>query len=94
MTAGARVRGQGPTASDCLFILRTAVGSETCSPACVCDPSGDDHTTASDALVCLKKAVGQNVTLNCPCGSSTTTTVSGPTTTLGGTTTTLGGPGK
>src|SRR5688572_19319858 len=30
--------GSGPSASDCLFILRTAVGSSTCGPACICAP--------------------------------------------------------
>lgn len=63
--------GPGPTASDCLFILQVAVGAEACTPeACVCDPSGDSNTTASDALLCLAKAVGQPAELTCPCGSS------------------------
>jgi len=63
--------GPSPTASDCLFILQVAVGTEACTPeACVCDPSGDANTTASDALMCLAKAVGQPVTLTCPCGSA------------------------
>jgi hypothetical protein len=59
--------GNAPVASDCLFILRTAVGTADCDPGCVCDPNGSDTITASDALVCLKKAVGQSVTLDCPC---------------------------
>jgi len=59
--------GSQPTASDCLFILRTAVGAVTCDPACICAPKGSLPTTATDALVCLKKAVGQGVALNCPC---------------------------
>ncbi|HEY2773720.1 MAG TPA: choice-of-anchor tandem repeat NxxGxxAF-containing protein [Candidatus Binatia bacterium] len=60
--------GGSPKASDCLFILKVAVGSETCTPEdCVCNVNGDNHTTATDALLCLKKAVGQDVTLNCPC---------------------------
>jgi hypothetical protein len=59
--------GSSPTASDCLFILRAAVGSETCDPACICAPKGSLPTTATDALVCLKKAVGQPVMLSCPC---------------------------
>jgi hypothetical protein len=57
-----------------LFILRTAVGAATCAPSCVCDVNGDSSETATDALVCLKKAVGQAVELNCPCGAGTTTT--------------------
>jgi hypothetical protein len=95
--------GTNPTASDCLFILRSAVGSETCTPVCVCDPSGAGGVTASDALVCLKKAVGQDVALACPapCGggtttsstttSSTTTSTSSTTTNTETTTTTVGG---
>ena len=73
--------GLGPTASDCLVILRVAVGSQTCSPACVCDPSGGSGVTASDALICLKKAVRQDIALHCPCVVvTTTTTASVPTT--------------
>ena len=97
--------GATPTASDCLFILRAAVGSETCTPPCVCDPSGAGGVTASDALVCLKKAVGQTVTLACPapCGgtttsstttSSTTTSTSSTSTTNEATTTTTIGGGQ
>jgi len=60
--------GSKPTASDCLFILKSAVGSATCSPACVCDTDGGGTVSATDALTCLKVAVGQTgVTLNCPC---------------------------
>jgi uncharacterized protein YkwD len=74
--------GANPTASDCLFVLRTAVGSETCSPACVCNANGDAGVSASDALFCLKKAVGEDVTLNCPCVTESTTTLFTTTTTL------------
>ena len=66
--------GAGPAASDCLFILKTAVGSETCEPACICAPKGIFPTTSTDALLCLRKAVGQNVSLDCPCGVTTTST--------------------
>lgn len=59
--------GSGPSASDCLFILKVAVGQTTCSPECICAPKGTLPTVASDALLCLKKSVGQSVTLNCPC---------------------------
>jgi Tol biopolymer transport system component len=52
-------------ASDSLYILRTAVGSETCS-LCVCDVDGSGAVTATDALVTLKAAVGQSVSLQCP----------------------------
>lgn len=67
--------GAGPTASDCLFILSAAVGSETCEPACVCDANGSGGVTASDALVCLAKAVGQDVALECPCDATTTSSI-------------------
>jgi len=59
--------GTAPTASDCLFILRTAVGAQTCDPVCVCDTNGAGGTTATDALLCLKAAVAEPVTLSCPC---------------------------
>jgi hypothetical protein len=86
--------GASPTASDCLFVLRTAVGSEDCAPECVCDPNGDGHTTAVDALVCLKKAVGQEVTLHCDCPvvTTTTTTTSTSSTTVPAATTTTSEP--
>jgi len=68
--------GAGPVASDCLFLLNVAVGLQTCTPQpCVCDPTGDGNATASDALVCLRKAVGDSVALACPCATTTTTTV-------------------
>lgn len=69
--------GPNPTASDCLFILRAAVGTSTCSPECICDVNAAGGITATDALLCLKKAVGQDVALNCPCGGATTTTTIG-----------------
>jgi len=59
--------GSMPTASDCLFILKVAVGTETCDPACLCAPKGSLPVSATDALVCLRKAVGQQVSLACPC---------------------------
>jgi uncharacterized repeat protein (TIGR01451 family) len=59
--------GAAPTASDCLFILRSAVGSQTCEPICICDTNGAGGTSATDALLCLKAAVAEPVTLSCPC---------------------------
>ncbi len=59
--------GSGVTASDCLFILRTAVGSSSCGPACICAPKGSLPTVTSDALLCLRGSVGQPVVFNCPC---------------------------
>jgi hypothetical protein len=71
-----------PLASDCLFILRVAVSLQACTPQdCVCDPTGDGSTTASDALTCLRKAIGEPIALLCPC---TTTTTSTTTTVPGG----------
>ena len=61
--------GPAPKASDCLFILGAAVGSRVCAPQCVCDTNADASVTASDALRCLRAAVGQPVSLNCPCAS-------------------------
>ncbi len=63
--------GQNPTATDCLNILKAAVGNgaalAACAPQCICIPTGGTRITATDALLCLKKAVGQGVALNCPC---------------------------
>jgi hypothetical protein len=65
---GAGLRDALITASDALFILRTAVGSQTCE-LCLCDVDGGGTISAADALRALKKAVGQDVTLSCPvCG--------------------------
>ena len=68
--------GTTPTAADCLFILKAAVGTETCEPSCVCDTNNLAAITAADALLCLKKAVGQDILLTCPtpCGVVTTST--------------------
>ena len=60
--------GDLPTASDCLFILKIAVGPDECSPACICDTDASGRVTATDTLICLKVAVGQSgPRLNCPC---------------------------
>jgi hypothetical protein len=60
--------GALPVASDCLYILGTAVGTQSCAPdPCVCDPSGDGNVVATDALLCLNNAVGISAPLNCPC---------------------------
>ena len=59
--------GAKQTASDCLFILRAAVGSATCDPQCVCDTNAVDLVTASDSLQCLRNAVGQDAPLMCEC---------------------------
>jgi mono/diheme cytochrome c family protein len=63
----------------------------------MCAPKGTLPITATDALVCLKRAIGQGVTLRCPCEvvtttlDVTTTTTTTSTTTSSTTTTTLGG---
>jgi len=75
--------GAQPTASDCLFILKAAVGTEVCQPECACVPSGALPVKATDALLCLNAAVGVSVPLNCPCEATTTSsTVSTTTTTI------------
>jgi hypothetical protein len=67
--------GTGPTAVDCSSLLRSALGISTCE-LCVCDVNGSQSLSTTDSLLCLKRAVGQNVELDCPpCGEVTTTTV-------------------
>lgn len=54
-------------ATECLFILKAAVGIESCPvPVCTCDPSGNGLISANDALICLRKALGFPITLECP----------------------------
>ena len=73
--------GANPVASDCLFILGVAVSLQACTPQpCVCDPTGDGSTTASDALTCLNKAVGGPIMLLCPCDTTTSSTTTMPST--------------
>jgi len=76
-----------PLAGDCLFILRAAVHVSTCASECACAPKGTLPVSASDALLCLKSATGQSVTLNCPCSAGTSTTTSSTSTTSSTTTT-------
>lgn len=89
--------GPAPVATDCLWILNAAVLLQTCTPQCICAPSGDLPISATDALVCLQKSVGQSITLHCPCGSSGSSTTTSSTrletttTVLNTTTTTVGG---
>ena len=60
--------GDYPLASDCLYILRAAVGDVTCTPECICAPSGSDPISATDALICLRATVHMDVSdLNCRC---------------------------
>jgi len=59
--------GPTPVSTDCLYILQASIGLQTCSPACICSPNGDDTIAATDALICLSVSVGVEVPLNCPC---------------------------
>jgi hypothetical protein len=61
--------GPAPVTTDCLYILKAAVNLEVCNPECVCQPSGggNGQVTATDALVCLNRVVGNPATLECPC---------------------------
>jgi hypothetical protein len=81
--------GTAPTATDCLWILNAAVLLQTCTPQCICAPSGELPISATDALFCLQKAVGQPITLNCPCGSGTSTSTTTSSTRLETTTTVI-----
>jgi len=58
-------RGEEPVASDCLPVLKTAVRSDSCPP-CLCDVTEPLGIFASDALACLKRAVGEAIVLDCP----------------------------
>jgi hypothetical protein len=55
----------GISASDALATLQTAVNLRECS-LCACDANASLSITASDALLVLKKAVAQPVSLACP----------------------------
>jgi hypothetical protein len=68
--------GATPAASDALFVLRAAVGIESCD-ACICDVDGSGVVSAVDALAVLAAAVGRPVTLDCHgCNATTTSTTS------------------
>jgi hypothetical protein len=62
------------TAIDALFILKAAIGAESCQLE-VCDITGDGSITASDVLAALQASIGLEVEFNCPapllsCGNS------------------------
>ena len=88
--------GPTPVSTDCLYILNVAIGLQTCSPECICAPSGTLPAVAGDALACLIVATGGAFVLDCPCGVTTTlapptsTTVSPGTTSTTTTTLVLG----
>ncbi len=58
------------TASDALYVIRTAIGLDACL-ACLCDADDSGVITASDALRVLQYAVGLPVPMSCPvCGAA------------------------
>jgi hypothetical protein len=69
LTSGNESSADLVTATDALFVLRAAVGLETCA-LCVCDPDDSGGVAATDALLTLNAAVGQPVSLECPACSS------------------------
>lgn len=75
--------GTKPSAADALAILKEAVGQATACDAepCICDVSGNGAVQASDALIALKIAVGQNQPLNCDCEVTVSTSTSTSTST-------------
>ncbi len=75
--------GAKPSAADALAILKEAVGQATACDAlpCICDVSGNGAVQASDALITLKIAVGQNQPLNCDCEVTVSTSTSTSTST-------------
>lgn len=85
--------GTKPSAGDCLVVLKSAVKVASCD-LCICDVNNSTSITATDALQCLKKAVGLPVALTCPScdpvptttlastGSTTSTSTTSTTTTL------------
>ena len=65
--------GATPLASDCLYMLRAALGVGSCNPTCICDLNASGgNPTASDALSCLKTSLGVPGLLDCPCGALAT----------------------
>ncbi len=56
--------GDATMVADALFVLQAAVGSRHCHSS-VCDVDDDGETTAADALLTLRVAVGQSLALPC-----------------------------
>ncbi|MBI5503725.1 MAG: hypothetical protein HY899_02915 [Deltaproteobacteria bacterium] len=78
--------GAKPTVSDCLAILKSAVGQDVRGCAdkpCICDVNGDGNITAGDALLCLGFSVGWPVLLNCKCTTGAACTSAELTTLIG-----------
>ena len=59
--------GALPSAVDCLYVLKAAVGTRTCNPNCICDLDGAGEVTSTDSLQCLQVAVGESSDLSCDC---------------------------
>jgi cysteine-rich repeat protein len=53
------------SATDALYVLRVAVGLDSCD-ACICDVDNSGAVTSGDALRLLRNAVGISVELLCP----------------------------
>ena len=65
VVAGPPATANAVTASDALFVLRSATGGQSCA-FCVCDTNDDQAVTATDALAVLLSAVGGGGVLMCP----------------------------
>ena len=59
------VAGTSPKTGDALFVLKAAVQASNCD-VLVCDVNGSNTVNTSDALLILKRAVGQDIPFNCP----------------------------
>jgi hypothetical protein len=67
-----------PSLRDCIHVARSSIGLEDCAK-CLCDVDGSGDILLTDALVCLRHVVGNDVVLACPeCASSTTTSTTIP----------------
>jgi hypothetical protein len=67
-----------PILRDCIHVARSSIGLEDCAK-CLCDVDGSGDIHLSDALVCLRYVIGNDVELACPeCSVSTTTSTTMP----------------
>jgi hypothetical protein len=67
-----------PSLRDCIHVARSSIGLEDCAK-CLCDVDGSGDILLTDALVCLRHVVGNDVVLACPdCSASTTTSTTIP----------------
>ncbi|MFN2426752.1 MAG: hypothetical protein ABR587_09955 [Candidatus Binatia bacterium] len=63
--APTNINSTGPKTADALFVLRAAVQGSNCELA-VCDVNASSTVNTTDALLILRRAVGQDVILACP----------------------------